>query len=71
MFAIAETKLDSSFPENQFLLPGMRKPFRFDVTSRKEELLVFVKNDISSEYPLSFHFPGDIQAIPFEINLKQ
>ena len=71
IFAIAETKLDSSFPESQFLLPGMRKPFRLDVTSRKGGLLVFVNNDIPSKYLRNFHLPGDIQAIPLEINLKQ
>ena len=71
IFAIAETKLDSSFPESQFILPGMRKPFRLDVTSRKGRLLVFVSNNIPSKYLQSFHLPGDIQAIPFEINLKQ
>ena len=78
--AIVETKLDSSFPESQFILPGMRKPFRLDVTSRKDGLLAFanndirskyVNNDIPSKYLRSFHLPGDIQAIPLEINLKQ
>ena len=71
IFAIAETKLDSSFPESQFILPGMRKPFRLDVTRRKGGLLVFVSNDISSKYLRSFHLPRDIKVIPFEINLKQ
>ena len=36
-FAIAEAKLDSSFAKNQFLLKGMKKPYRFDVNSRKGE----------------------------------
>ena len=72
IFAIAETKLHySSFPESQFILPGMRKPFRLDVTSRKGGLLVFVNNDIPSIYLRSFNLHGDIQAIPLEINLKQ
>ena len=69
IFAIAETKPDSSFPETQFILSGMRKPFLLDVTSRKGGLLVFVDNDIPPKYLRSFHLPGDIQAIPFEINL--
>ena len=46
-------------------------PFRLDVTSRKGGLLVFVNNDIPSKYLRSLHLPGCIQAIPFEINLKQ
>ena len=70
IFAIDETKLDSSFPESQFILPGMGKPFRLDVTSRKDRLLVFFNNDIPSKYLRSFHLPGNIQAIAFEINLE-
>ena len=71
IFTIAETKLDSSFPDSQFLMPGMRKPFRLDVTSRKGGLLVFVNNDIPCKYLRNFHLPRDIQAIVIEINLKQ
>ena len=71
IFTIAETKLDSSFPDSQSLMPGMRKPFRPDVTSRKGGLLVFVNNDIPCKYLRNFHLPRDIQAIPIEINLKQ
>ena len=71
IFAIAETKLDSLFPESQFILSGIRKPFRLDVTNRKGGLLMFVNNDIPSKDLRGFHLPRDIQAIPFEINLKQ
>ena len=71
VFAIVKTKLDSSFPESQFILPEMRKPLRLDVTSRKDGLLVFVNSDIPTKYLRRFHLPEDIQAIPFEINLKQ
>ena len=49
----------------------MGKPFRLDASSREGGLLVFVNNDIPSKYLRSFHLPGDIQAIPLEINLKQ
>ena len=71
IFAITKIKLDSSFPESQFILTGMMKPFWLDVTSRQGGLLVFVNNNISSKCLRSFHLPGDIQAIPSEINLKQ
>ena len=49
----------------------MRKLLRLDVTSRKDGLLVFVNNDITTKYLRRFHLLEDIQAIPFEINLKQ
>ena len=50
IFAIAKTKLDSSSPESQFLLKGMKKLYRFDVRNRKGGLLVYVNKDIPSKY---------------------
>ena len=70
-FTIVKTKLDSSFPESQLLLPEIRKPFRLDVTGKKGGLLVFVNNDIPSKYLRSFHLLGEILAMPSEIKLKQ
>ena len=71
VFALVETKLDSSFPERQFLLEGMKKPYRFDVSSRKGGLLEYINKNISSKYLWSFHLPNEIQAIPIEVHLKQ
>ena len=33
VLAIAETKLDDSFPDSQFLLEGYKKPYRLDVNA--------------------------------------
>ena len=33
IFMIAETKIDDSFPENQFIIEGYSKPFRRDRNS--------------------------------------
>ena len=71
IFAIVETKLDSPFPENQFLQEDMKKPHKFDVSSRKGGLLVYVNKNIPSKYLRSFHLPNDIQVIPTKVNLKQ
>ena len=30
IFGIAETKIDSSYPTDQFVVPGYHKPFRID-----------------------------------------
>ena len=45
-----ETKLDSSFPESQFLLEGMKKPYRLDVSAKTGAKLVVVNKDIPSKY---------------------
>ena len=45
-----ETKLDSSFPESQFLLEGMKKPYRLDVSAKTGAKLVVVNKDVPSKY---------------------
>ena len=49
----------------------MKKPYRFDVSSTKGGLLVYINKNISSKYLRSFHLPNHIQAIPIEVHLKQ
>ena len=43
---VAETKLDSSFPTAQFLIPDFQHPFRLDTNRRSGGLLVYVKGSI-------------------------
>ena len=71
VFIITKTKLDSSFPESQFLLEGMRKTYRLNVFTKKGGLLVFLEEDIPSKCLKILNHPEDIQAISFEISLKQ
>ena len=49
----------------------MKKPYRFNVSSRKRGLLVYVNKNISSKYLRIFHLPNDIQAIPIDVHFKQ
>ena len=46
ILAIAETKLDSSFPSAQFLVYGYKTPYRKDGNKYGGGLLVYVKEDI-------------------------
>ena len=47
---VAETKLDSSFPKAQFLIPGFHHPFRLDINRRSDGLIVDVKVSIAAEF---------------------
>ena len=67
---IAETKLDESFPDSQFKISGMKKPYRLDVTSNSGGLLVYIDTNISSKRIFLNSIPKDIQAIVFEIIIK-
>ena len=66
---VAETKLDSSFPTTQFLIPGFHYPFRLDINRQSGGLLDYVKGSIPARVLTSFSTPADTQVIVFEINL--
>ena len=66
----AETKLDSSFPISQFLIPGFHKPFKMDIDSRKG-ILVYIKSSLPSNFLTNFKLRDEAQIIPFEVNLKK
>ena len=69
--AVSETKLDSSFPTGQFNLPGSRTPYRQDLSTKSEGLLVYVNSNIPSKVLKIPDCPSDIQVIPVETNLKK
>ena len=71
ILCIAETKLDPSFPNSQFLIPGFHKPLRMDVSSRRGELLVYIKSSLPSKIINKLRLPNNIQIIPFKLNLRK
>ena len=46
---ISETKLDESFPLDQFLLDGYSVPFRFDRNWNGGGILLYIREDTSSK----------------------
>ena len=64
---ISETKLDESFPVDQFLIDGYSVPFRFDRNGNYGGILLYIKEDISSKL-LSIY--QDIEGFSVEINLR-
>ena len=71
ILCIAETKLDPSFPNSQFLIPGFHKPLRMDVSSRRGGFLVCTKSSLPSKMLTKFKLSNNIQIIPFELNLRK
>ena len=71
IFAIAETKLDGSFPTSQFELEGYYLPFRLDITKQSGGLLVYIRSSVPSRQLSYGSICDSIQAIPVEINLRQ
>ena len=71
ILSVAETKLDSSFRNSQFLIPGFHEPMRLDITSKRGGMLVYIKSSLPSRIMSNFKLPENIQVIPFELNLRK
>ena len=70
ILTIAETKLDSNFTTNQFLLEGFRLPFRYDRNSNGGGILVYVGEGVPAKEIKTYNFPDNIECGFVEINLK-
>ena len=71
VFLISETKIDSSFPEAQFLHDGYSKPHRKDRSLGCGGLLIYVNDNISSGILNHHTIPDDVEIMCVEINLKK
>ena len=67
---VAETKIDASFPKEQFFIEGYSNPLRLDRNAGGGGLLVYVRSEIPSSELKSFKFEDDMECICFEINLR-
>ena len=67
IFLVSETKLDESFPSNQFFISGYRM-FRKDRNCFGGGLCIFVKENIASKQ-LNLHLDKETEAIYLEINI--
>ena len=45
---ISETKLDESFPTNQFMINGFSAPFRLDLNNKGGGIILYISEDIPS-----------------------
>ena len=50
MMMISEPKLDDSFPDSQFLIEGLGKPFRLDRNRNGGGIMLFIQSDITASH---------------------
>ena len=50
ILVLTETKLDNTFPEKQFLIPGYKKPFRADRNRNGGGVMIYVREDIPCDF---------------------
>ena len=68
IFLVSETKLDESFPNNQFSISGYRM-FRQDRNCFGGGLCIYVKENIASKQ-LNLHLDKETEAMYLEINIR-
>ena len=69
ILVIAETKIDSSFPSNQFQIEGYKTPYRLDISERSGGILVYVKDNLITK-ELKVTMTRDTQSVFCELNLR-
>ena len=70
ILSVTETKLDPSFPNSQFLIPGLNEPLRY-ITSKSGGMLVYIKSLLPSRIMSNLKLPKNKQVMPFELNLTK
>ena len=71
IFTIQETKLDSSFPTQQFLIDGYSEPYRLDRNREGGGVLIYVREDIPSRCLIKHNFTEYVEGLFIEINLRK
>ena len=71
ILCIAESKLDSSFPIDQFCIPGFKQPARLDISDKSGGLLLYARDGLPVRYLSCPIMNDDIQCIPIELNLRK
>ena len=71
ILTIQQTKLDSSFPTQQFTLPGYSKPYRLDRNREGGGVLIYVREDIPSKLLNKHNFTRNVEGMFVEINLRK
>ena len=67
ILAIQETKLDSSYPTQQFALTGYSEPYRLDRNRDGGGVLIYVREDIPSKQLDKHSFTKNVEGLFIEI----
>ena len=66
---ISETKIDDSFPSNQFHIKGFSLPYRLDRDCNGGGLLLYIRDDIPSRILNNFPVTNTVECFFVEINI--
>ena len=69
ILVLTETKLDETFPKNQFLIHGYAPPFRHERNSNGGAVVIYTREDIPCKLLSKHDTPDDFEGIFLELNL--
>ena len=67
----SETKLDITFPTNQFFVQGCGTVYRLDQNDKGGRIILFVKDGIITFPLFRYSFPVGFEAFCIELNLRK
>ena len=68
---ISETKIDDSFPCNQFRMEGYQEPFRIDRNLYGGGIILFIRDGVSCKEMKNPALPSKVEGIFIELNLRK
>ena len=68
---VSETKLDDTFPINQFLIDGYSTPIRKDRNCHGGGLICFISDDLPYKELESHNLPGNVEGFFVEITIRK
>ena len=71
ILVITETKIDDSFPPQQFFIEGYAPPYRQDNKTDAGGVLVYIRDDIPCRQLKSHSTDRSLEGIFLEINLRK
>ena len=71
VLVLNETKLDSSFPTEQFFIQGFSPPYRVDRTGNGGGTMIYVREDIPSKELTRHTFKDHVEGIFIELNFRK
>ena len=63
ILVVTETKLDATFPDEEFMMEGYSKPYRMDRNRDGGGIIIYVREDIPSKQLKKHCFSGDIEQL--------
>ena len=71
ILVITESKLDGSFPSQQFAIEAYSLPYRFDRNANGGGVIIYVREDIPCKELTTHSCSSDMEGIFLEVNLRK